>query len=61
MQNVWNWLKARVAEPSTWLGVGAVVTAIGTAYQGGNVNWQTVLATVVGAFAAVKADPGSSS
>jgi hypothetical protein len=61
MKDFWNWIKARAVEPSTWLGIGAATTAIGTALQGGVFTWQTILAAVVGTLAALKSDPGSTS
>lgn len=59
MDKVWNWIKARLSEPSTWLGLGAVSTAVGTALQGGHATWQTVLMAAIGSLAAVKGDPGT--
>jgi hypothetical protein len=42
------WINARLAEPSTRLGIGALVIAVGTAIQTGHVDWMTIVAAITG-------------
>lgn len=53
MQQVLDWLKARLSEPSTWAGIGIGATAIGVALQS---NSSLVGALIAGAVAIIKAE-----
>jgi hypothetical protein len=47
-----NWFLARLAEPSTWAGIAGIAASVGTAVA--THDPFAVVATVAGAFAAVK-------
>jgi hypothetical protein len=56
----WNWVMARLSEPSTWAGLA---TLLGGAAVGGlgEATWTTIIAAgmaVAGAIAVVKKDKG---
>lgn len=57
MSSVWNWLKARFAEPSTWAGIAAAAGAVGASLQSKGGLAAALAAAVV---AVVKAESGSS-
>lgn len=48
MNSVWNWIKARLAEPSTWAGVAIAATAISTGLANGS-DWAGLLGGVLAA------------
>ena len=58
MSALLDWLIARLKEPSTWAGIGAVAVAIGGALQGHTDQLATVIA---GALAVVLPEQGSKS
>lgn len=55
MSDVWNWLKARLSEPSTWAGIAVAATAIGSGLSNGS-SWGALIG---GALAAILSEKSS--
>jgi len=48
-----KWIIDRAAEPSTWAGIGAIVTPAAAGIQAGIPWWQVLAATAAGVLAIV--------
>jgi hypothetical protein len=62
MQNVWDWIKARLQEGSTWAGFAAIATGMATAIQANPTALSTLggaAVTLFGVLAAAIKDKGS--
>lgn len=49
MSNVWNWIVARLKEPSTWLGLSLAAGAIANGLAS-KADWSTLIGGVIGAI-----------
>ena len=58
MDIVWNYLGSRLKEKSTWIGLAAIATAIGTWVGTGSGNWEQLALAVFGALAGVTPEKG---
>lgn len=48
MQQILDWIKARISEPSTWAGIAIAATAISTGLANGS-DWTGLLGGVLAA------------
>ncbi len=53
MENIWEWIKARASEPSTWAGLAAAAGSVAASLQSGTGLAVAVVAALV---AVVKAE-----
>jgi hypothetical protein len=64
MQEIWNWIKARLSEGSTWAGFAAIATGVASVLATNPTAFATVGGAAValfGVIAAVLKDKGSTS
>jgi hypothetical protein len=62
MQDVWNWIKARLSEGSTWAGFAAIATGVAGVLATNPTAFSTVggaATTLFGVIAAILKDKGS--
>lgn len=53
MSKIWNWVKARLAEPSTWAGVSVAAMAVSNGLAS-HADWAGLIGGVVAAVVAEK-------
>jgi hypothetical protein len=64
MANIWNWIKARLGEGSTWAGFAAIATGLASTLASNPTALSTVggaAVTLFGVIAAALKDKGSTS
>lgn len=50
MSSVLNWIVARLKEPSTWAGIGAVAAAVGASVSSNSSLWAAAAAGLIAAL-----------